>query len=422
MRIECIAIGSEFLCTQRLDTNSIWIAEKLAEMGLSLCRKTVVGDAPEEMRQVFKESVMRSDIVICTGGLGSTFDDLTKEVWADVFGVTLRESAEESGEAKKELLFSYNQSELNHSLTMIDDSKQAFTLDDADVLINKIGTAPGIFWSNPKGYYGHYVILLPGVFKEMKDIWEQQVSSKLKSIAGRPTVHTKRMVFGLFAENIVCERTKQIREKFNSINWIILANRQNVELIGRTTNLALLEAAYMELKSEIGSDVAFIGDSGGMVNAVVMLLAKLKHTLSVAESMTGGSLASCLASIPHVSEVFLGGAVVYSATAKMMLTNLDANFIAAYGTVSEPVTVELALAIRNLLGTTWSVAITGNAGPTEDKDGPAPIGTCFIAIAGPDGVKCENSVIYGDRAEVQAHSVILALDMLRRRLLEWDKT
>ena len=417
MRIECIAIGSEFLCTQRLDTNSIWIAEKLAKMGLSLCRKTVVGDVPEEMRQAFKESITRSDIVICTGGLGSTFDDLTKEVWADVIEASLRERVE----AKKELLSSYNQLELNPSLAMIDGSKQVFTLDNADVLINKIGTASGIFWSNPKGYYGRYVILLPGVAKEMKDIWEQQVSSRLKSIVDRPTIHTKRMVFGLFSENIVCERTKKIREKFNSISWIILANRQNIELIGRTVNLALLETAYMELKAEIGSDVAFVGDDGGMVNVVVMLLAKLKHTLSVAESMTGGSLASCLTSIPHVSEVFLGGAVVYSATAKTMLTNLDANFIAAHGTVSEPVTVELALAMRKLLGTTWSVAITGNAGPTEDKDGPAPIGTCFIAIAGPNGVKCENNVIYGDRAEVQTRSVILALDMLRRKLLEWDK-
>jgi nicotinamide-nucleotide amidase len=300
---------------------------------------------------------------------------------------------------------------------LVNSFKQTITIDDADILINGVGTAPGLFWSNPKGHYGSHIILLPGVPKEMKNIWEQQVSDKLKNIAGK-SIHTKRMVFWLFSEDIVCERTKQIREKYSNVNWVILANSKYVEILGRSLDLASLEAACMELQVEIGLDVAFVSDSGGVENLVVTLLAKFQHTLSIAESITGGSLAACLTAIPNVSEVFLGGAVVYSAKAKTILTNIDVNLIEIHGTVSRPVTSELALAIRKLLGTTWGLAITGNAGPNEDKDGPAPIGTCFIAIAGPDGVECEKIIIYGDRAAVQARSVTLALGMLRRRLLK----
>jgi nicotinamide-nucleotide amidase len=132
--------------------------------------------------------------------------------------------------------------------------------------------------------------------------------------------------------------------------------------------------------------------------------------------MPGGNLAARLTAIPGVSAVFLGGATVYSARAKAVLAGLDPAFIKAHGTVSEPVTVALASAIRERLGTTWGLAVTGNAGPTEDPDGPAPVGTCLAAVAGPEGTECKTFLLYGGRIELQARGASWALDMLRRKL------
>ena len=408
-RIECIAVGSELLNTRRLDTNSVWLAERLAELGLSLQCKTAVGDDREAMRRLFREALDRSDIILCTGGLGPTFDDFTKEVWAEVVGAPMREDPR----AREEMLAFYA---ARNRVPSASNFQQVILPEGADRLPNPAGTAPGVFWENPMGFPGRRIILFPGVPREMKIMWEQQVAPRLRPLAGVP-MHTLRMVFGSVPESALGERTQALREKYRQMDWTILAGGHHVELVGRARDLATLDAARAEFQREMGADLAYVGGEGGIEDALVASLLRRGETLAVAESMSGGNLAARLTTIAGVSEVFLGGATVYSARAKAVLAGLDPAFIAAHGTVSEPVTLALAVAIRQRLGTTWGLAVTGNAGPTEDKDGPAPVGTCLVAVAGPEHSECQAFRLPGGRAELQVRGASWALDMLRRKLL-----
>jgi len=408
-RIECIAIGSELLNTQRLDTNSVWLAERLGEMGLTLHCKTAVGDVREDMARLFRTALERSDIILCTGGLGPTFDDFTKEVWAEVVGAPMREDPL----AREEMLAFYA---ARQRVPSASNFQQVILPEGSERLCNPAGTAPGVYWADPKGYPGRRIILFPGVPREMKLMWEQQVAPRLQALAGAP-VHTLRMVFGSVPESALGERTQPLRQRFAQVEWTILAGIHHVELVGRAADPAILEAARAAFQLEMGPDLAYVGSEGGIEDALVAVLKRRNETLAVAESMPGGHLAARLTAIPGVSEVFLGGVTVYSARAKAVLAGLDPGFIQAHGTVSEPVTAALAEAIRARLGTTWGLAVTGNAGPTEDKDGPAPVGTCLVAAAGPDGTTFKAFRLPGGRAELQTRAASWALDLLRRRLV-----
>jgi nicotinamide-nucleotide amidase len=247
-------------------------------------------------------------------------------------------------------------------------------------------------------------------------MWEQQVAPRLQALSGAP-MHTLRMVFGSVPESALGERTQALREQYSQVEWTILAGIHHVELVGRAPDQATLDAARADFQREMGPDLAHVGLEGGIEDAVAALLKRRGETLAVAESMCGGNLSARLTAIPGVSEVFLGGATVYSARAKAVLAGLDPAFIKANGTVSEPVTRGLAEAIRARLGTTWGLAVTGNAGPTEDKDGPAPVGTCLVAVAGPAGTGCRTFRLPGGRVELQTRGASWALDLLRRSLI-----
>ena len=409
LRIECIAVGSELLKTRRMDTNSIWLAERLGELGLSLHCKTAVGDDREAMRQLFRAALERSEIILCTGGLGPTFDDFTQEVWAEVVGAPMREDPL----ARAEMLAYYAARDRVPSASNF---QQVVLPEGADRLPNPAGTAPGVYWKDPKGFPGRRIILFPGVPREMKLMWEQQVAPRLQPLAGA-AMHTLRMVFGSVPESALGERTQALRQRFSQMEWTILAGIQHIEIVGRSQDPAVLEAARAAFQLEMGADLAYVGAEGGIEDAVVALLGRRGETLAVAESMPGGNRAARLSAIPGVSEVFLGGATVYAARAKAVLAGLDPEFIRAHGTVSAPVTAALAEAIRQRLGTTWGLAVTGNAGPTEDKDGPAPVGTCLVAVAGPDGTESKAFRLPGGRNELQVRGASWALDMLRRKLL-----
>jgi nicotinamide-nucleotide amidase len=409
LRIECIAIGSEMLFTSRLDTNSVWLADRLGEMGLALHSKTVVGDSRADMRRLFQDALDRSDLILCTGGLGPTFDDFTKEVWAEVIGAPLLEDVR----AREEMLAYYKQRDRVPSASNF---QQVMIPEGAERIVNPVGTAPGVYWQDPKGYPGRRIVLFPGVPREMKLMWEEQVAPRLRHLAGTP-VHTLRMVFGSVPESALGERTQALRARFGEVEWTILAGLHHVEIVGRANAADLLESARAAFALELGPDLAFVGREGGIENAVAALLRARGETLAVAESMTGGNLAARLTALPGISEVFPGGATVYSAKAKAELAGLDPAFIAAHGTVSEPVTRALAEGIRRRLDTTWGLAVTGNAGPTEDTEGPAPVGTVLVAAAGPAETIHKAFRLPGGRAELQARGSSWALDLLRRELL-----
>ena len=408
VRIECIAIGSELLATRRLDTNSVWLAERLGEMGLTLHRKTAVGDSRADLAELFREALVRSEIIICTGGLGPTFDDFTKDVWAEVLGVAMLEDPQ----ARAEILAFYS---ARKRVPPASNFQQALIPASAQTLYNPAGTAPGVYWKDPPGFPGRRIILFPGVPREMQLMWRDQVAPRLRPYAGAP-VHTLRMVFGSVAESALDERTRDLRELHSHLDWTILAGLTHVEMLAKSPDPAALEAARQGFAALMGPDLAFTGPEGGIEDAVFQHLQARKETLAVAESMPGGHLAARITAVPGASAVFLGGATVYSARAKAALVGLDPALIAEHGTVSEAVTRALAAGIRQALGSTWGLAVTGNAGPTEDRGGPAAVGTCLVALAGPDGDGFQAFHLPGGRAEVQARAASWALDLLRRHL------
>lgn len=403
MRIECIAIGTELLTTRRLDTNSVWLGERLASLGLAFHRKTAVGDSHEDLAALFREALTRSDLILTTGGLGPTFDDFTKECFAEVLGAELREDAQ----SREDMLAFYA---ARKRVPPASNFKQALLPEGAEALRNPVGTAPGVWWEDPKGHRGVRIVMMPGVPREMKRMWEDQVEPRLRALAGAAT-HTLRMVVAGVPESTLDERTREARQRHGHLDWTILASLTQVELLARGTDPAALEAARTDFLPVLGEDLAGVGE-GNLEDAVLASLKARGETLAVAESVTGGLLASRLTAIPGTSEVFLGGATVYSAKAKVALLGLDAARLAQDGTVSEATSRALAEAVRTRLGATWGLGLTGNAGPSAE--GGAPVGTLFIALAGPGGTSTKALTIPGDRLDVQLRGMASALDLLRR--------
>jgi nicotinamide-nucleotide amidase len=405
MRIECIAIGTELLTTRRLDTNSVWLGERLADMGLAFHRKTAVGDSREDLAALFREALTRSDLILTTGGLGPTFDDFTKELFAEILGAQLVEDAA----SRSDLLAFY--AARNRVAPQVN-FKQTLIPAGAEALRNLVGTAPGVWWQDPPGHPGVRIVMMPGVPREMKHLWEEQVEPRLRPLAGT-SVHTLRMVVAGVPESALDERTQEVRERHAHLDWTILANLIQVELLARGQDPAALEAARRDFEPVLGTDLVCLGD-GNLEDTVLHQLRARGETLAVAESMTGGLLASRLTAIPGASEAFLGGATAYTVAAKAALLGLDPAWLIGVGTVSEACAVALAEAARERLGATWALGICGNAGP--GAEGGAPVGTVFIALAGPGGTDVRSPKLVGDRAEMQTRSTAMALDLLRRKL------
>lgn len=405
MRIECIAIGTELLTTRRLDTNSVWLGERLAALGLAFHRKTAVGDSREDLAGLFREAMTRSDLIVTTGGLGPTFDDFTKDCFAEVLGVALQEDAQ----SREDMLAFYA---ARKRVPPASNFKQALLPAGAEALRNPVGTAPGVWWQDPPSHPGVRIIMLPGVPREMKRMWEEQVEPRLRALAG-DSVHTLRMVVAGVPESALDERTRDVRERHGHLDWTILASLTQVELLARGADPAALEAARADFLPVLGEDLVGVG-TGNLEDAVLAGLKARGESLAVAESMTGGLLAAHLSAIPGASEAFLGGATVYSAAAKATLLGLDAGRLARDGTVSEATSRALAESVRTKLAATWGLGLTGNAGP--GAEGEAPVGTVFIALAGPGGTVCQAYNLPGDRADVQLRSTAWALDLLRRAI------
>ena len=405
MRIECIAIGTELLTTRRMDTNSVWLAERLADLGLAFHRKTAIGDSREDLAGLFQEALSRSDLILTTGGLGPTFDDFTKECLAEVLGVELREDAH----SRADLVAWYA---ARNRVPPAVNFKQVLMPGGAEPIPNPVGTAPGVWWQDPPRHPGVRVVMMPGVPREMKRMWEEHIEPRLRALAGAPT-HTLRLVVAGVPESNLDERTQQARKRHGALDWTILASLTQVELLARGRDLQALAAAQQEFETLLGEDLVTVGNR----NLEEVVLDELKGrgaTLALAESVTGGLLASRLTAIPGASEAFLGGATVYSAEAKASLLGLDRGQLAQDGTVSEATSRALAQAIRSRLGATWGLGITGNAGPSAEGD--APLGSVFIALAGPGGTISKALLLAGDRVDVQLRSTAQALDLLRRTM------
>ena len=411
---EVIAVGSELLGSTRVDTNSLFLADRLASLGIELRAKSVVGDDRQRLADVFRAALSRADLVILTGGLGPTDDDLTREVVAETLGLALRENPAIVAEIEERFAArGLRMPQVNR--------RQGMVPHGASVLPNPRGTAPGLSIDHE----GRVVVLLPGPPREMQPMFDALCAGTLAARAGGSRIHKETLFVAGRGESHVEEIAQPIYSRWAAesppIETTILAMPGQVEL-----HLALradaggaaarLRAAHAELIGALGKDV-FSTDGRSMEEVVGALLRERGLTIAAAESCTGGLLMSRLTDVAGSSEYVLGGAVAYSDALKTTFAGVPPSLIEAHGAVSEPVAVALADGVRERTGASLGLGITGIAGPgggTPQK----PVGTVVIALSG-SGVtgRVRTFSFFGGRPQVKFQATQGALDMVRRALL-----
>jgi nicotinamide-nucleotide amidase len=406
---EIIAIGSELLTPEKIDTNSLWLTGQLNEIGIEVMLKTIVGDDKDRLIETVRDALRRSDIVITTGGLGPTEDDITRVCTAAALGRELVYRDEiEAHLVERFRLWGREMPEIN--------KRQAFVIDGCNVLPNPNGSAVGMFIESD----GKMLAILPGPPRENQPMFLDHVFARLKAVAGEVVVRRRLLRVSGMGESAVDEIAAPIYSAYPGVQTSILFNKSEVEL-HVAAHAASAEAAQVladevadRLSVALGNAV-FSTRGESMEEVVGMRLAELGQTVSVAESCTGGLIGERLTEIPGSSAYFLEAAVTYSNEAKMRTLGIDQSIMADFGAVSAPCAEAMAMGIRERSGSDHAISVTGIAGPgggTEEK----PVGTVFIGYAGPDGVKSLKLTLPGDRHLIRWRSSQAALDYLRRRL------
>ncbi|MEO7274326.1 MAG: competence/damage-inducible protein A [Vicinamibacterales bacterium] len=410
---EIIAVGSELLGSTRVDTNSLLLADGLASLGITLRAKAVVGDRRGDLATIFRQALERVDLVLLTGGLGPTDDDLTRDVVAEVLGLPLDEQP--AIVADIESRFS------RRGLRMpAINRRQAMVPRGATVLDNPNGSAPGLLL-----HVGdRVVVLLPGPPREMKPMFERVAESALSARAGRERFYRATVLIAGRSESHVEEAIQPIYAPLATgvppIETTILAAPGQIEvhLTARSDDAGLatqvLTSARERIVAAIGDD-AFSLDGRSMEETVGSLLLGAGGTIAVAESCSGGLLLSRLTDIPGSSAYVRGGVVAYSNDIKTAFADVPAELIVEHGAVSEPVAAAMAEGIRARMHASIGVGITGIAGPGGGSEAK-PVGTIAIAVAAPSGTTVKTVRFNGSRAQIKHYATQSALDMVRRRL------
>jgi nicotinamide-nucleotide amidase len=409
LNAEIIAIGSEMLTPFRLDTNSLWLTEKLNAMGIEVRVKTVVGDDEARLEETVRDAMKRSEIVISTGGLGPTEDDITRKIFARVLKrqLILQDAILEKLRAR----FARRNMPMPEN-----NARQALVIHGAQILENNNGTAPGMLITEGDCT----VVMLPGPPREMKPIFEASVAPVLKQRAGDMLIARKTLsIFGL-GESAVDELAAPIYTQYQNPSTTILFKDGQIEL--HLTAQARNESETVKLLDELAGRLdEVLGEyifsrSNETLEEVVGQLLKLRgYTLATAESCTGGLVAGRITEVPGSSEYFIEGVVSYSNEAKIDLLGVPRELIETHGAVSEQVAGAMAAGIRKRAGSTFGAAVTGIAGPGGGSH-EKPVGLVYIALADDSQTTTRKFLFPGDRQFIRTLSVNAALDMVRRRV------
>ena len=410
MKAEIIAIGSELLTPDRVDTNSLFLTEQLNRLGIEVVRKLVVGDQRSQIRDAFREALGRAELVVSIGGLGPTEDDLTREALAELLGrrLILNEAILLGIQARFRRL-GRQMPEINQ--------RQAMVPEGAIVLENTQGTAPGLWLETD----GRIVILLPGPPQELKPMFTQEVEGRLAWRTTAVRLYKRELRVAGMAESDVEQRIAPIYTRYPDAQTTILASPGEVQIHLRAWS-ADATAAEKLLKEMVERVVMALGENifttkGESLEEVVARDLNLNGaTIAVAESCTGGLLAQRLTSIPGSSSYFLGGVVCYSNDLKRVWVDVPADLLESKGAVSMEVARALAEGIRRRSGSTLGLAVTGIAGPgggSPDK----PVGTVHVALAERAGGKERTLHLPGDRDRIRWQASQAALDLVRRHFL-----
>jgi nicotinamide-nucleotide amidase len=409
MNAEIIAVGSEMLTPDRVDTNSLFITSELNSLGVEVIVKSVIGDDRDRLADTVRRALTRAGIVVLSGGLGPTEDDVTRDSVAmalnrrQVFHPDISEGIEARFRA------------MGRSMPEIN-RRQAYILEGAEMLPNDRGTAPGQ-WIDDQG---RYLMLLPGPPHELKSMFSKHCVPRLERRLPRQIIRTLIFRVTGMSESDLDQSISPIYKHYENPATTILAHAGDLQVHLRARCGSEGEAAA--LLNEVGAQIELkLADriysrTGETLEATVGELLRKQHaTLAVAESVTGGGLAERVTQVPGCSDYFLGGFVVYNRKLKTSLLGIDEALINQFGPVSHEVAELMAAGARLKLGATYALAITGNAGPGTDGD-EAPAGTVFVALSDASGTLVVHRQFMADRPRVKQFAGQMALDLLRRRL------
>ncbi|GAC1402546.1 MAG: competence/damage-inducible protein A [Pyrinomonadaceae bacterium] len=407
---EIIAIGSELLTPDRADTNSLWLTEKLNSIGIEVKLKTIVGDDDARLEETLRDALRRSPVVITTGGLGPTEDDITRKVVARALHCRL--SLDEKILADIRAKFQ----RMNRPMPEIN-SRQAMLIEGAQTLDNPNGTAPGMYIELEK----NSLVILPGPPREMRPMYENFIAPKLTEKAGGVRVARRILRVAGMGESAVDEKIAPIYTQYKNPQTTILFNRSEIEIQltaqGKTEQRAeaLIDELAGKIEDQLGDAIfAFRGER--MEEVIGLKLAVKGYTLATAESCTGGLIAQRITEISGASKYFLEGVVTYSNDAKINALGVDPKLLERHGAVSAEVAEAMAEGVRLRAKSDFGLSVTGIAGPdggTPEK----PVGLVYIGLSDDVLTEQRRLILPGDRQLIRWRASQAALDLLRRRLI-----
>ena len=403
---EIIAIGSELLTPQKIDTNSLYLTDQLNALGVEVVRKTIVGDERPRLTDTILAALARSQVIVLTGGLGPTEDDLTRDAVAAALGRSM-DFHQEISDAIEERLKRYGRkmAEINR--------RQAYIIEGAEILPNDRGTAPGQWIA----HNGVVLMLLPGPPNELKAMFEKQCLPRLETFLPPQVIRTRFFRTVGMTESELDQLISPVYTRYANLATTILAvsGEIHIHLRARCSAAeqaeAVLEQACSEIEPLLGDRI--YSRNGDSLEQVIGDLLRARHaSLSIAESLTGGLLGGRITAVPSSSDYFRGGFVVYSNEMKTKLLGVSAELLAEHTAVSEPVAKAMAEGARERTASDYAVSMTGYAGPEGDK-----VGLVFIGLASPGETDVRRILFPADRERIRAFSTNVALDFLRRKLL-----
>ncbi len=413
MQVEIVTIGDELLLGFTIDTNAAYLARTLAEIGIEIVHRTTVGDDEDRIAAAVRDGIERTGAVITTGGLGPTSDDRTRPAIAKLFG---RELVRDDGIVEQIRQRFWRMSSAKMPETNI---VQAMVPTGAHVLENRHGTAPSLMLEDEKG---RWVIMLPGVPREMRGLTNDTIIPLLRERVGAaPIAIVSRTVRTTgIGESALAERLGDLAKGMDGLPLAFLPGWEGADLRLTSNSLPVdaavraLDEAAQKLREAVGSFV-YGGERDDLAALVLAMCRERSLTIATAESCTGGLLGARVTAIPGSSDVYVGGVVAYDNSVKTKLLGVRDASLSEHGAVSEQVAREMAEGCARALGTRVGMAITGIAGPgggTAEK----PVGTVWIAVAGAGDTRTLGRVYVGDREEIRLRATQASLDQLRRAL------
>ena len=408
MRAEIIAIGSELLGADKLDTNSLYLTRRLAQLGIDVTGKTVVGDDRHHLETAMAGALSRAELVITTGGLGPTRDDNTREAASAVTGRPL--------ELNQQVLAFLEERYRDRGTAFLENNRsQAYVLAGGEPIANGPGAAPGGFVELENG---RYLVMLPGVPREMTYMVDNFLMDRLGKLGPGTTRHTVCINLCGIPESVVDHRLADMDFEGAGMDYTILANMRRVQVILSGRDDEAVNAYAARVRGVF--PLAWYGDGDQFIEG--NLLERLRQTgstLAVAESCTGGLVGKLLTDEPGSSDAFVGGVVAYANHVKRAVLGVPARLIENHGAVSGQVAAEMAQGARHRLDATFGVGITGIAGP--DSDGDKPVGLVYLAASSETGTVVRRHQFKGTREMVRLQAATRSLDLLRRTFLQQSR-